>query len=49
MCVSESVCVCECVQEEKAQRMCVGVGRRDRSGEPGSAERSAEDKKGEEA
>ena len=26
--------------------MCVGVGRRDRSGKSGSAERSAEDKKG---
>ena len=30
------VCVCECVQKEKAKRMCVGVGQRDQSGEYGA-------------
>ena len=30
------MCVCECMQKEKAQRMCVVVGRWDRSGEYGA-------------
>ena len=41
MCVSESVCVCMCVRRKKAQRTCVGIGRKDRSGGSGDAERSS--------
>ena len=36
MCVSESVCVRMRAEEKGPRRMCVGVGRRDRSGEYGA-------------